>query len=81
MPEDALSLVTTEPVLVEVTLVGLTPLLLLLLLLGRCGTTTISTCAAGHLLVRLGHARPAEASLRLPERLSTGARSCPRIRL
>jgi hypothetical protein len=80
--EDALSLVTTKPVLIEGALVGLLPpLLLLLLLLGSGCTTAISSCAARHLLVGLGHLRPAKACLRLPEGLSTGAGSCPRIRL
>jgi len=79
---DALSLVTTKPVLVEGALVRLlAPLLLLLLLLGGGCATTISSCAARHLLVGLGHLRAAKACLRLPEGLSTGARSCPRIRL
>ena len=78
-PEDALSCVTTKPILVEVGLIRLPPLLLLLL--GGLGPATISTCAAGHLLIRLGYARPAKAGLGLPKGLSTGARSCPRIRL
>lgn len=72
---DNLPLVTTdaEAVLVEVTLVGLAPLLLGL------GATAIATSTTRHLLVGLGHRRPAEARLGLPERLTAGTWPCPRI--
>lgn len=77
LSSDTLTLVPTdaEAVLVEVALVGLSPLLLGLT------ATAVSPSAAGHLLVRLGHTRSAKASLVLRERLTTRAWACRRISL
>jgi hypothetical protein len=70
-------LVTAEAVLVEVALLGLAPLLLLL----RRSATAVSTGALRRLHLLVVHARTAEALLLLSKGLSTGAGSCPRIRL
>jgi hypothetical protein len=70
------TLVSAEAVLVEVALLGLTPLLLLL---GSAATVAAGTLWGLHLGVV--HTRATEALLLLSEGLSTGARSCPRIRL
>jgi hypothetical protein len=68
-----LALVATEAVLAKVDLVRLSPLLL-------CRTATaVAASAARHLLVGLGHSRPAEATLVLSERLTAWAWACPRI--
>lgn len=72
-----LALVPAEAVLVKVALWLLAPLLLGL----AAATGIVATGATRHLLVRLCHARPAEASLVLGERLSAGAWTCPSIRL
>lgn len=72
-----LALVATEPILVEVALVGLAPLLLGL----PAATSIVAAGAARHLLVGLCHARAAKAGLVLAKRLSAGARTCPCIRL
>lgn len=70
-----LALVSAEAVLVEVALRRLTPLLLL----RRAAAVSASTARLLHLLV--GHTRLAKRLLLLSKGLSTGARSCPRIRL
>jgi hypothetical protein len=70
-------LVTAEAVLVEVALLGLAPLLLLL----RGGATAVTTGTLRRLHLLVGHTRTAKALLLLGEGLSTGAGSCPRIRL
>jgi len=49
-------------------------------LLGGLGAAAVTTSAAGHLLVRLSHARAAKASLALVKWLTTGAGSLWRHR-
>jgi hypothetical protein len=74
-----LTLISAEAVLVEVALLRLTPLLLLLLLLRSTAAVATGTLWRLHLLVI--HTRTAEALLLLGKGLSSGAGSCPCIRL
>ena len=71
-PRRALALVSAKAVvdLTEVARVRLSPLL------GGLGAAAVTTSTAGHLLVRLSHARAAKASLALVKWLTTRAGSC-----